>query len=450
MALSVSFHQALSLFVQHLKAANVEQHWIARYTRALQGPLRGMIARQLPPTVAAQTVDSLPISEIPPTVIQDCMRLSRNLNDRIARRFFKFLIYADLLDRRFLPIRKTVLRRAIEQAPEQLSPQMQLHQACCAYSKYLWEKKTLLYDAVRTQYHHLKAFAAWKGIHTRIGAITPEDIRDYLRWLKQQRRYSAVSRANTLSGLRAFFCLFTVSGILKTNPTTGLRVKKPKKQPPTALSEQELTGIFTTAYLDFRRYEELTPRTYKQALSRWLAARDWAIVSLLITTGIRSKEIARLQTDSIDFAQRLIKISGKGDSLHTVRERIVPLSEPLTLCALETYLRFRPESMFPHLFLSPRREPLQWTGFSTRIKDIARQAQISKAVTITELRRSFSSLCAHKGIDPLMLKQIMGHQSLATTMKYYLSIREQQLREVWENNNPLRYFSNKEWQGWIL
>jgi len=450
MALTVSFRQALSLFLQHLKAANVEQYWIARYTRALQGPLKRMIAGQLPPIVPAETVDFLPISEIPQKVIQDCMRLSRNLNDRIARRFFKFLIYADLLDRRLLPIRKTVLHRAIEQAPEHLSTQMELHQACCAFVRHLWEKKTLLDDAVRTRYHHLKAFAAWKGIHTRIGAITTEDIRDYLRWLKQERSYSAVSRANILSGLRAFFCLFTASGILKTNPTTGLRVKKPKKQPPTALSEEELTRIFTTAYLEFRRYEESVPRTYKQALSRWLAARDWAMVSLLITTGIRSKEIACLHTDSIDFAQRLIKITGKGDSLHTVRERIIPLSEPITLSALETYLRFRPESIFPHLFLSPRREPLQRTGFSTRIKNIARQAGISKAVTITELRRSFSSLCAHKGIDPLMLKQIMGHSSLATTMKYYLSIREQQLREVWKNNNPLRYFSKKEWEGWIL
>ena len=450
MALTVSFHQALRLFLRHLKAANVEQYWIARYTRALQGPLKRMIAQQLPATVPAETVDSLPISEIPQKVIQDCMRLSRNLNDRIARRFFKFLIYADLLDHGLLPIRKTVLHRAIEQAPKQLSSQMELQQACCAYTKYLWEKKTLLYDAVRTEYHHLKAFAAWKGIHTRTGAITTEDIRDYLQWLKQERGYSAVSRAKTLTGLRAFFCLFTASGVLKTNPTTGLRVKKPKKRPPTALSEQELTQIFTTAYLNFRRYEEIIPRTYNQALSRWLAARDWAIVSLLITTGIRSKEIARLHTDSIDFTQRLVKITGKGDSLHTVRERMIPLSEPITLSALETYLRFRPETIFPHLFLSPRREPLQWTGFSTAIKKIARQARISKAVTITELRRSFSSLCAHKGIDPLILKQIMGHQSLVTTMKYYLSIREQQLREVWENNNPLRYFSKKECEGWIL
>ena len=257
MALTVSFRQALTLFLQHLKAANVEQHWIARYTRALQGPLKRIIAQELPATVPAEAVDALPISEIPQKVIQDCMRLSRNLNDRIARRFFKFLIYADLLDRRFLPIRKTVLHRDIEQAPERLSSQMQLHQACYAYTKYLWDKNSLLYDAVRTQYHHLKAFAAWKGIHTPISAITTEDIRDYLRWLRQERGYSDVSRVNILSGLRAFLSLFTASGILKANPTTGLRVKKPKKQPPTALSEQELTRIFTTAYLNFRRYEEM-------------------------------------------------------------------------------------------------------------------------------------------------------------------------------------------------
>ena len=69
---------------------------------------------------------------------------------------------------------------------------------------------------------------------------------------------------------------------------------------------------------------------------------------------------------------------------------------------------------------------------------------------MTVLRKSFSSLCAQKGIDPLVLKQIMGHASLATTMKYYLSIQQQQLKEVWETNNPLHYFTEKEWRSWIL
>ncbi|KKL85269.1 hypothetical protein LCGC14_1956450, partial [marine sediment metagenome] len=57
-----------------------------------------------------------------------------------------------------------------------------------------------------------------------------------------------------------------------------------------------------------------------------------------------------------------------------------------------------------------------------------------QSLTITEIRRSFVNLCAQKGIDPLILRQIMGHNSLATTMKYYLTVQEQQLREVWEKN----------------
>ncbi|GAH78595.1 unnamed protein product, partial [marine sediment metagenome] len=159
---------------------------------------------------------------------------------------------------------------------------------------------------------------------------------------------------------------------------------------------------------------------------------------------------ARLHTDSIDFKQRIIKITGKGDTRHAVRERIIPVTEPIALSALETYLGLRPESVFPHLFLSLRLEPLQHMGFRDAIKKITRQAHIGAEVNTTSLRASFSSLCAHKGIDPLILKQIMGHRSIATTMKYYLSISEQQLKEVWENNNPLQYFSRKEWLEWIL
>jgi len=73
-----------------------------------------------------------------------------------------------------------------------------------------------------------------------------------------------------------------------------------------------------------------------------------------------------------------------------------------------------------------------------------------KSLTITQIRKSFVNLCAQKGIDPLILRQIMGHNSLATTMKYYLTVREQNLREVWEKNNPLLYFSKKEFEEWTI
>jgi len=450
MPINPSFHDAVCLFIHHLRAGSVEQHRVILYKGALERAVKPLIAKHLPADPVAPDVDALPVADIPRRMIRDCMRPSRDLSYRTGKKFFKFLIHAGMLDQKLLPTRKSALITAIEQAPDELSDKMNLHQACCAFVMHLWENKTLLRDALTDRYMHLRAFARWRSVRKSLHAVRKETIRDYLQYLQHERSYSAASLACILTELRGFFAFFTASGLLKTNPTAGLRVKKPKKRPQPALSEQELTAIFVAAYLNYRQYEQIAPSTHKLACSRWLAARDWAIVSLLITTGIRAKEIARLHTDSIDFKQRIIKITGKGDARHAVRERIIPVTEPMALSALETYLGLRPESVFPHLFLSLRLEPLQHTGFRGAIKKIARRAHIGAEVNTTSLRAAFSSLCAHKGIDPLILKQIMGHRSIATTMKYYLSISEQQLKEVWENNNPLQYFSRKEWLEWIL
>jgi len=62
---------------------------------------------------------------------------------------------------------------------------------------------------------------------------------------------------------------------------------------------------------------------YKLTLERWLAARDLAIISMLICTGIRTKEIASLHIDSVDLRERVIKIKGKGDGAHKIRCSII-------------------------------------------------------------------------------------------------------------------------------
>ena len=450
MAADLNLKDAFTLFTHHLRAGGYEEHRVSLYEQTIQGPVKSLIATYLPAESSGRDIDELPISHIPHEIIQKCMSPTQNFTLRTARKFFKFLIHAGMLDPGFLPTRKTLLIEAIEQPPDEISAAMSLHQASRTFTRHLWVHKTLLYEAVRTQYMHLQAFAKWLGGNKSIGDIGRDDIRSYLQYLQQERGYRATSTAAILTALRRFFAFFITSGALKTNPTATLRVKKPKKRPSPALSEQQLTQIITTTYLNYRQYEEVLPNNHNQVLLRWLAARDWAIVSLLITTGIRCKEIVRLHTDSIDLKQRFIKINGKGDPDHTVRERIIPVIEPITLSAIETYLGLRPQCIFPHLFVSRRLEPLHSSGFREVIQKIARSSQISTNLCMTHMRASFASLCAVKGIDPLVLKQIMGHSSLATTMKYYLTIKEHQLKEAWENSNPLLYFNRKEWEQWIL
>ena len=136
--------------------------------------------------------------------------------------------------------------------------------------------------------------------------------------------------------------------------------------------KKSLTMIFKSAYLNYQQYENALLTDYKLTLERWLAARDWAIIFLLICTGIRTKEIASLHIDSVDLRERVIKIKGKGDGAHKIKERVIPVTEPIALSAVEIYLKFRPVSIFPYLFLSHRLEPLQYTGFADAIKKITR------------------------------------------------------------------------------
>jgi site-specific recombinase XerD len=450
MPMDCSLGEALRLFQEHLREAGVSPQARARYAAALHGPLKRMILCALPEPRRTLPLESLLLSQIPRPLIHDCMHSLRSFCLRIARRLFTFLIHAGLLDPSLLPTRSSVLAQAIQQAPTELHAGMGLLQASQAFVRHLSLNTSLLLGALKVYYYHLSAFARWRGPDSTLRAVCTQDIRDYLQFLEQQRRYVAVSRAGVLCELRSFFGFLVSAEVLKTNPTTGLRVKKTRKRPPAALSEEELTQVLSAAYLRYRRFEQTGPRRGLPRCLRWLAARDWAIVSLLITSGIRTKEIMSMSTNAVDLRARLIRISGKGDRQHAIRQRIIPLREPFTLAALESYLRLRPRSLSPHLFLNYALQPLGHTGFTKILRTVAAQAGIHRRLTITEIRKAFSSLCAHKGIDPLLLRQLMGHSSLVTTMKYYLSVQKQQLKELWENNNPLRYFSPQECKTWIL
>jgi len=396
-------------------------------------------------------IDDLAVAHIPVKVIRDCMRgPSRHMLVR-GKRFFKFLIHANLLDPTHLPPPTSKIMSFIEQEEDSNSREpLKLEQVCRIYVKHLIREKRLRWEAIRSAYYHITSFADFVGQKKRIKLIRRDDILGYLNHLELKLGYSQCSKIAILTTIRSFLAFFAAQGLIRAGTAANIRIKKMKKIDKSCLSEEQLSSIFKAAYLKYQPYEGMSPADSRVTLERWLAARDWSIICLLICTGLRTKEIASLKTDSIDFRQRLIRIRGKGDNTYRVRERIIPVTEPITLSAAETYLRLRPKSIFDHFFLNTHIEPLKTSGFAKVVNKMKRELFPQQSLTITEIRRSFVNLCAEKGIDPLILKQIMGHNSLATTMKYYLTVREQHLREVWEKTNPLLYFSKREFEQWMI
>jgi integrase/recombinase XerD len=128
--------------------------------------------------------------------------------------------------------------------------------------------------------------------------------------------------------------------------------------------------------------------------------------------GMRVGEVVRLQTTSIDSSRMLIRIEhGKGG-----KDRYVGLSAQL-LQILRTYWRLAR----PGRWLFPGRDPTEPVSVATlqeACRQAARQAELSKPVTVHTLRHSFATHLLESGTDVRIIQVLLGHARLSTTARY--------------------------------
>jgi site-specific recombinase XerD len=140
--------------------------------------------------------------------------------------------------------------------------------------------------------------------------------------------------------------------------------------------------------------------------------RDKALFSLLYGSGLRVSEALGLDIEEISLEEREFRVVGKGD-----RERVGYLAED-TVKLLRRYLRERGR---------PRQGPLFWSRHRTRLsysmawRLFRRYAdgleETGQPLTIHQLRHTFGSDRAGQ-MDALILRDLMGHKSLQTTLQY--------------------------------
>ncbi len=128
--------------------------------------------------------------------------------------------------------------------------------------------------------------------------------------------------------------------------------------------------------------------------------------------GMRVGEVVRLQITSIDSSRMLLRIEhGKGG-----KDRYVGLSAQL-LQILRTYWRLAR----PGRWLFPGREPTEPVSVATlqeACRQAARQAELSKPVTVHTLRHSFATHLLESGTDVRIIQVLLGHARLSTTARY--------------------------------
>ncbi len=137
------------------------------------------------------------------------------------------------------------------------------------------------------------------------------------------------------------------------------------------------------------------------------------ILMLLYSTGMRISEIANCRITDIDSKNMRIKIvQGKG-----CKDRFTILSQQVLMELRAYYLIYKPTE---YLFNGQR----PGKRYSVRsIQHLMQKALIkvgleSKNYTIHTIRHSFATHLVDNGTDLHTIKELLGHSSLQTTMKY--------------------------------
>jgi site-specific recombinase XerD len=152
-----------------------------------------------------------------------------------------------------------------------------------------------------------------------------------------------------------------------------------------------------------------------------LTLRNRALVELVYSAGLRSREAVDLDLGDVDFEQELVRVRGKGG-----KERVVPLGEEAAH-RLARYLReARPElarGAQNALFLSVRGARLDTSTLRRLVPNPHR------------LRHAFATHLVEGGADLRTVQELLGHSSLSTT-QVYAHVDGRRLRKVYDRAHP--------------
>ena len=141
------------------------------------------------------------------------------------------------------------------------------------------------------------------------------------------------------------------------------------------------------------------------------ALRDAAIVAAMYGAGLRRQEVCSLDVES--YADGVLKVRGKGNKTRLVP--VVPDWQPYIVAWRQTRTGGPMFVAFNQHGPTVRR--LTVTGLSKLLGELRANTGVAK-FTPHDLRRSFATHLFDAGVDPIVVRDLMGHENIATTARY--------------------------------
>ncbi len=286
------------------------------------------------------------------------------------------------------------------------------------YLKYIQYEKGVSKHTFTAYNNDLYQFVNFITDNTGCFVVQNIDNSDIRRWILylMTNKVNPNSIARKISSLNSFFKYCVRHDILKTNPAQYVVLPKKAKRLPTFLQKQEVENLFS---------QDKKADNFKDI-------RDDLVLEMLVGLGIRRAELVGLRDNSIDYYNKTIKVLGKRN-----KERIIPAYDIL-IDKCEKYSMLR-EIEFPghkgEYFLTDKGKPIYdkfvYLLVKRRIGEVSTMDKKSPHV----MRHTYATLMLNEGADLEILRELLGHSSLAATQVYTHNTIEE-LKKTYKNAHP--------------
>ena len=287
-----------------------------------------------------------------------------------------------------------------------------------SFFDYLRYERNYSDDTVKAYGEDIRQFQEFGG--EDVGLQSPSEVVvDVVReWMIHLMNlgYATTSVNRKLSSLRSYYKYLLRKGEVKVDPLRKITGPKNKKNLPVFVKESEMNRL-----LDDEDFGE-----------GFEGCRDHLVIAMFYATGMRLSELIGLDDGDVDFAASVIKVTGKRN-----KQRLIPFGEELRV-EMETYVKQRDESV-----------PVRSDAFFVRktgerlYPNIVRKIvtrNLSKVVTVKKrsphvLRHTFATSMLNHEAELGAIKELLGHESLATT-EIYTHTTFEELKKVYNQAHP--------------
>ncbi|MEC0269701.1 site-specific integrase [Paenibacillus anseongense] len=223
----------------------------------------------------------------------------------------------------------------------------------------------------------------------------------YLESLNTTRRYLYMY----VSALRNFFTFLKDIRLIKSNPMAHF--KNPYYDPK-----------FHDRSISLRDSEKLLHACRELDKSDPFLRMHSVLVLLMLTTGLRNKEIRELTIGQLDFQRNIIYVDrGQKTKANSVFMPKVLSSELQRLINHPSHLKWQHVGNNSVFFSQQRKKFNQFTINEVILNKLCKIAGVSK-VTAHCLRHTMAALLLSRGVDVSIIQRQLRHKDIETTLRY--------------------------------